>query len=179
MGDAHFVVLDNIHYRGNGRADPSDFRGDGGYEARIGRQQLAWLRNDLRHVPKDRLVFLAMHAPLESYTGEAGNPRTNTVDRRDLFQLLSGRPNLYAVAGHTHTTEHHYFDAEDGFPGPGEIATAGKMATPAGNWFGFIILQTQRNQIILASFFFRVPIKGDRQRVAGRSGVVCFQANEP
>ena len=64
--DALFVVLDNIDYQGNGEADPGDVRGDGGYEARISKRQLRWLRKELEFVDKDRLVFVATHAPLGS-----------------------------------------------------------------------------------------------------------------
>lgn len=45
-GDAYFVVLDNIDYRGNGESDPGDIRGSGGYVARITERQLEWLKND-------------------------------------------------------------------------------------------------------------------------------------
>lgn len=131
-GDALFVVLDNIEYQGNGEADPGDVRGSGGYIANFGRRQLAWLAQELEHVPEERLIFLAMHAPLETYIGEA--PGSTTADRRELFRLLSGRPNLYAVAGHTHTTEHHYFDGDDGFRGPGEFHHH-VLATVSGSWW--------------------------------------------
>jgi 3',5'-cyclic AMP phosphodiesterase CpdA len=131
-GDAHFVVLDNIEYGGSGESDPADYRGNGGYLARIGRRQLAWLESDLEHVPQDKLVFLAMHSPLQTDLGD--NPRTNTQDRRDLFRILAGREHLYAVAGHTHTTEHHYFDSEDGFPGPG-VLHHHVLTTVSGSWW--------------------------------------------
>ena len=131
-GDALFVVLDNIEYQGHGESDPGDVRGSGGYVANLGRRQLAWLAQELRHVPDERLVFLAMHAPLETYLGEA--PGVTTADRRELFELLSGRPNLYAVAGHTHTTEHRYFGEEEGFRGPGEFHHH-VLATVSGSWW--------------------------------------------
>lgn len=130
--DALFVVLDNIEYRGNGEADPGDIRGTGGYIANFGRRQLAWLERELDHVPQDRLIFLAMHAPLETYVDDG--PGVTTADRRSLFELLSGRPNLYAVAGHTHTTEHRYFDEDDGFAGPGDFHHH-VLATVSGSWW--------------------------------------------
>jgi len=130
--DALFVVLDNIEYQGNGQSDPGDVRGNGGYVARLGRRQLAWLEAELEHVPRERLIFLAMHAPLASYLGDA--PGVNTADRRDLFKLLAGRPNLYAVAGHTHTSEHHYFGLDEGFPGPGEFHHH-VLSTVSGSWW--------------------------------------------
>ena len=130
--DALFVVLDNIEYQGNGQSDPGDVRGNGGYVAKIGKRQLTWLRRELAHVPEDRLVFLAMHSPLETYLSDG--PGVTTADRRELFKLLSGRENLYAVAGHTHTTEHRYFGAGDGFEGPGEFHHH-VLATVSGAWW--------------------------------------------
>jgi len=134
VGRAVFVVLDNIHYRGGGEADPGDLRGSGGYEARVSEDQLRWLERELALVPEEKLVFLAMHAPLLSAAGEPGNPRTNTVNRGELLELLEGRPNLYAVAGHTHTTEHHYLGPDEGFPGPGTLHHH-VLATVSGSWW--------------------------------------------
>jgi hypothetical protein len=132
-GDAVFFVLDNIFYQGGGRADPADFRGDGGYVARFDEDQLAWLKAELAHVPQDKLVFLAMHSPLQNDL-DPESARANTQNRRELFALLSGRRHLYAVAGHTHTTEHHYFEAEDGFAGP-EPFHHHVLATVSGSWW--------------------------------------------
>ncbi len=131
-GDALFVVLDNIEYQGNGEADPGDVRGSGGYIANFGKRQLTWLRRELEHVPEDRLIFMAMHSPLETYLSDG--PGVTTQDRRELFKLISGRENLYAVAGHTHTTEHHYFDEEDGLKGPGRLHHH-ILATVSGAWW--------------------------------------------
>ena len=131
-GKVHYVVLDNIDYRGNGASDPADYRGSGGYEAKISERQLRWLENDLAAVPEDRLVFLAMHSPLKTYTGD--RPSSNTTNRKALFKLLSGREHLYAVAGHTHTNEHHYFGKADGFEGPGEFHHH-VLGTVSGSWW--------------------------------------------
>ena len=127
--DSLFVVLDNIDYKGGGEADPADVRGNGGYEARISRQQLRWLREELKHVDQERLVFIATHAPLGSENG------SYATDNRDkLFRLLAGRPNLYSVAGHTHTTDHVYFGKEEGFSGPGKFHHH-VLATVSGAWW--------------------------------------------
>ena len=131
-GEALFVVLDNIEYQGSGQSDPGDVRGNGGYIANFGKRQLTWLRRELAHVPEDRLIFLAMHSPLETYLSDG--PGVTTQDRRELFKLISGRENLYAVAGHTHTTEHHYFGEDDGFKGPGKLHHH-ILATVSGAWW--------------------------------------------
>ena len=127
--DALFVVLDNIDYQGHGEADPGDVRGNGGYEARISKRQLRWLEKELEYVDKDRLVFVATHAPLGSEVTSSA-----TDNRRGLFKLLSGRPNLYSVAGHTHTNNHLYFGEEDGFDGPGTFHHH-VLATVSGSWW--------------------------------------------
>ena len=127
--DALFVVLDNIDYKGGGEADPADVRGNGGYEARISRSQLQWLAEELKHVEQERLVFIATHAPLGSENGSYA-----TDNREKLFRLLAGRPNLYSVAGHTHTTDHVYFDKDDGFAGPGKFHHH-VLATVSGAWW--------------------------------------------
>lgn len=127
--DALFVVLDNIDYKGNGEADPGDVRGNGGYETRISNRQLRWLEKELESVDEDRLIFVATHAPLGIEDG-----RYATDNREQLFRLLSGRANLYSVAGHTHTTNHVYFGEEDGFDGPGTFHHH-VLATVSGSWW--------------------------------------------
>ena len=127
--DALFIVLDNIDYQGNGEADPGDVRGNGGYEARISKQQLRWLEKELEYVDNYRLVFVATHAPLGSE-----DRRYTTENRKGLFRLLAGRPNLYSVAGHTHTTNRVYFGEEDGFDGPGTFHHH-VLATVSGSWW--------------------------------------------
>ena len=127
--DALFVVLDNIDYKGNGEADPGDIRGNGGYEASLSAKQLKWLSKELSYVPNDTLVFVATHAPLGNESGSY-----TTKNRKKLFRLLSGRPNLYSVAGHTHTTDHVYFGEDDGFAGPGQFHHH-VLATVSGSWW--------------------------------------------
>lgn len=132
--DAHFVVLDNIIYEGHGRAAPDDPRGSAGYELGVTDEQLSWLEQDLAFVPPDRLVVLAMHAPLRTHRSDSDDPADNRASRRDLFALLAGREHLYAIAGHTHTTEHHYFGSRDGFAGPG-LLHHHVLATVSGSWW--------------------------------------------
>ncbi|MBO1021425.1 calcineurin-like phosphoesterase family protein [Methylobacterium sp. SD274] len=102
-GKALFLMLDTVHYLGaaSGAGD-----GVGRYEGRIGERQIAFVANMLAQTPKDRLVVIAMHIPL--YTDlNPDDPRQNVMDRERLLDLLGDRPVL-SLAGHTHTTEHHY-----------------------------------------------------------------------
>ena len=51
-GDAVFVVLDNVAYKG-ADPSPSNPRANGGYDGAFGDNQLAWLRAELEHVPSE------------------------------------------------------------------------------------------------------------------------------
>ena len=108
-GQALFLMLDNVRYLGIGTASPGA-RG-GRYEGHFGERQLTFVENMLRDWPRDRLVVVGMHIPLVTDTGSEDWSR-NTIDRDALLALLAGRPSL-SLAGHTHTTEHHYL-GQDG-----------------------------------------------------------------
>lgn len=84
-GDCHFIVLDNIIYNTRKK-----------YEEKISRQQLEWLKQDISHVAKDKLIIVGMHAPAFVRSGRAV---TTNSDR--LFALLEGYQTLL-LSGHSH-----------------------------------------------------------------------------
>ena len=55
------------------------------------------------------------------------DPGQTTLDREDLLRLLAGRPTL-SIAGHTHTTEHHYL-------GDGGAHHHHVMTAVSGSWW--------------------------------------------
>ena len=130
--DAVFVVLDNVRYKGAAPA-PDNPRAYGGYDAALGEAQLAWLEAELEHVPNDRLLVLAMHIPLFTRAGHPGD-RTGVEDRQALFDLLTDYPNLYAMAGHTHTTQHVWIGEEDGYRGE-QAFHHHVLTTVSGSWW--------------------------------------------
>jgi hypothetical protein len=109
-GGVLFLMLDNVDYQG---PDPAKPRSGGEYEGLIGERQLTFIANVLKESPTDRLVVTCMHIPLRTY--QSNNPAENTADYQEFLKLISGRPNTLSLAGHTHTTEHHYFGAQDGY----------------------------------------------------------------
>ncbi len=118
-GDALFLMLDNVAYLGPDPSRPAD-RG-GKYMGEFGSRQLAFVENVLKETAKDRLVVACMHIPLESYVND--DPANGTADRNDFLKLFAGRKVL-SLAGHTHTTEHHYFDIEGGWQHHHHVLTA-------------------------------------------------------
>lgn len=100
-GPVHFVVLDNIYWRGRPPSKAASYYGG------LGEKQLEWLGNDLALVPPERLVVLLMHIPI-----------MHMKDREDLYRLIETRPHCVSFAGHTHAQRHHFLAADDGWGGP-------------------------------------------------------------
>jgi hypothetical protein len=111
-GGVLFLMLDNVEYLGTDRSRP---RRDGKYQGQIGERQRAFIANLLAEQPADRLVVVAMHIPLRTYLNPS-DPGMNTIDRAEFLKLIGERPCV-SFSGHTHTTEHHYFGAADGYAG--------------------------------------------------------------
>ena len=110
-GNALFVMLDNVDYFGAAHklAQPEPH-----YRGHFSPDQLTFVENLLAATPKDRLVVFCMHIPLQTYLGT--DPSRRTVNAADLLKLIGDRPSV-SFAGHTHSTEHHYFGAAEGFTG--------------------------------------------------------------
>lgn len=113
-GRATFIVLNNVTPLPNGRLTSSG----NDYIGRVGPDQLLFTKRLLAELPKDDLVVVSFHIPLVGFDDPA-DVSGQTDDARELMRLLSGRPNTLSLAGHTHTTEHHYLGTDMGFVGPG------------------------------------------------------------
>ena len=99
-GPVVFVALDNVNWGG---AKPA---GTGDYTARLGADQIEFVRNLLPHIPRSKLILFMMHIPLY-----------DTKDREELFRLIEDRPYTMSISGHTHTHEHWFADAQAGWRG--------------------------------------------------------------
>ena len=98
-------MLDDVRYPCNG-IDAHPFCASGAsptYNGVIDARQLTWLRNDLAHVPEDKLLVLNAHIPFVSYTD--ATQRKHQIDNlAKLYAIVGDRPAL-GLSGHTHTTE--------------------------------------------------------------------------
>ncbi|MFN3800163.1 calcineurin-like phosphoesterase C-terminal domain-containing protein [Belliella pelovolcani] len=119
--DVHILVLENILY-----PDPRD---GVGYWGGFREDQLAFVENNLKLVPKDKLVIVAMHIPLfeegDSFRDE---------DRERLFELLKPFPNNFSMSAHTHYQRQDLMGEAYGWHGskPHHHYNAG---TPSGDWY--------------------------------------------
>lgn len=99
-GPVVFVALDNIHWGG---AKPE---GSGTYTSLLGGDQIAFVRNLLSHVPREKLLLFMMHIPLYG-----------TADREELFRLIEDRPYTMSISGHTHWHAHRFLGEAEGWRG--------------------------------------------------------------
>ena len=128
-GGALFILLNNVAPMPAGQLTSTDHD----YRGHISWEQLAFVRNLLDRIPKDQLVVMSMHIPLVGWEDPA-DPSGHTDNAVALLQLLSGRPNTLSLAGHTHTTEHHYLGQESGFAGPG-LHHHHVLTAASGSWW--------------------------------------------
>jgi hypothetical protein len=105
-------MLDDVDYLGPNPAKP---HASGKYEGRLDEAQLEFIRGVLAKTPPETLVVAVLHIPIRTYLDD--ETYQNLVNREALFRLLEVRKYTVSFAGHTHTTEHHYFGAADGWNG--------------------------------------------------------------
>ena len=91
-GNAHIVSMDNVFYVG-GSTPSSNYKGG------ITDQQLEWLRQDLSHVAKDKLVIFCAHMPFRGGTSETDESHMNHAG---VLDLLSEFVEAHIMIGHTH-----------------------------------------------------------------------------
>lgn len=87
QGDVHFVVLNNVYATGKNS-----------YEGRVDEEQLLFLKNDLKHVPKQTTIVISQHIPM-----------AHTRNRDEIFNLLAGYERVLILTGHTHTVNRYFF----------------------------------------------------------------------
>ncbi len=100
FGRVHFVVLDNCDWAIATEKEPARF------VPNFGPDQIEFLTNDLALVPESQLVVLMMHIPI-----------MQAADREQVFRLIENRPLCISISGHTHTHEHHFLSAQQGWRG--------------------------------------------------------------
>ncbi|MFM9873459.1 MAG: calcineurin-like phosphoesterase C-terminal domain-containing protein [Fimbriimonadaceae bacterium] len=114
-GAVNFVVLDNVMYHG---------KDVGGYHGEITYEQLAWLKNLLRYIPKDQLLVIAMHIPI-----------WDTDNRQELYRLIEDRPHTLSFSAHTHYQRHVFLSNAEGWQGTNPHHHL-NHATVCGCWWG-------------------------------------------
>ena len=95
-GKAHFLVLNNVMWD----VDKREYHGE------FGEDQIQFIQNDLKHVPKDKLIVVMMHIPLQ-----------DVLDRHKMLGLLEPFKHTFSMSAHWHRQDHYFMGAEDGWKG--------------------------------------------------------------
>lgn len=86
-GKVHFVCLDNVIYQDVEK-----------YTAGFTDEQVEWLKQDLQHIPDDRLIIVFYHIPLRE---------SNSKNRTEVLELFRRFKNVHLMCGHTHYSENY------------------------------------------------------------------------
>lgn len=117
QGKVHFIVLDNVIYNGEGAKKP--------YVGGLRKDQLQFIENDLKLVPKDYLIVLSMHIPMTSM---------RTADRNRVYSALKDFPYTFSMSAHTHKQKQIFIDKSQGWQQ--EVAHHHfNVGTTSGNWY--------------------------------------------
>src|SRR5690606_41439605 len=98
-----FIVLDDVLY-----PDPRDGKG---YWGGFREDQLEFVKNDLKFVPKDHLIVLAFHIPISEPSGDP----FQDASREALFDLLKPYPHTLSLSAHTHIQRQDFMDKSTGW----------------------------------------------------------------
>lgn len=126
-GKVHFILLDNILY-----PDPRD---NNGYWGGFTKDQLKFIENDLKVVPKDHLIVLGFHIPI-SEPGSGDSFRDE--DRERLFELLKDYPYTLSLSAHTHLQRQDFFTKENGWKNENPHHHY-NVGTTSGDWYSGIL----------------------------------------
>lgn len=115
-GPVHFINIDNVKFFRNTDNQAA-------YSSEVGDRQLAYIKNDLANVPKDKLVVVSFHVPL-----------TEMSDVDKLLNLLGDRPNTLSLSAHTHIQRDDFVGPEHGWHGE-QPHHHHNHATTSGSWW--------------------------------------------
>ncbi len=125
-GDVHFIMLDDVFYPGS-----KDGK-NAGYFAGFRKEQLDFVENDLKFVPKDKLVVIGVHIPF------VGRVRDQSVlrkpDANRLYRLLKDFPHTLSVSAHTHIQHQQFIKRGHGWLQDKDHHHF-NVGTTSGNWY--------------------------------------------
>ncbi|TXF75027.1 calcineurin-like phosphoesterase C-terminal domain-containing protein [Chryseobacterium sp.] len=123
-GNVHFLILDDILY-----PDPRDGKG---YWGGFREDQLKFIENDLKLVPKDKLIVLSFHIQMMAENPEDDHFRLE--DRKKLFSILKPFENVLMMSAHTHKQSQLFYTKGEGWEGAKNLHEY-NAGTTSGDWY--------------------------------------------
>ena len=131
-GRVHFIVLDNVLWRGFAGLGDNGKPKIGNYTGHLTDKILKFVENDLATVDEDRLIVLCTHIPLINPTSE----KHATPQLKQLMQLLSRFSNTVSFSGHTHRNGNYFAGIESGYtPRAATEHHHHNVGTASGSWY--------------------------------------------
>lgn len=127
-GKVHFIVLDDVLY-----PDPRDGKG---YWGGFREDQMQFVENNLKTVPKDYLVVLAFHIP---WSEPSGDPFRD-ADRERIFRALKDFPHTLSLSAHTHLQRQDFLGPQQGWLQE-EPHHHYNVGTTSGDWYSGVLDQ--------------------------------------
>lgn len=121
-GKAHFIVLDDVLY-----PHPITKKG---YWGGFRKDQLDFVRNNLKVVDKDRLIVVSFHIPL--YVGD--EKHFDAQARQELLDALAEFDHVLLLSAHMHTQTHQFYGKEQGWNKP-KLLHEYNVGTTSGDWY--------------------------------------------
>lgn len=102
IGKIHYIMLDNTEYINTGGSQGTV--GSRNYNRRFSAEQLAWLREELKHVDKSTPIVVGCHCPLYSYNSGLGVSIAlqSSADVDNILGCFDGFSSVTFLTGHTH-----------------------------------------------------------------------------
>lgn len=124
-GGASFLFLDDVVYEPS--AKPA-------YVGGLREDQFAFIAQYLQGLRRDRLLVLGLHIPL--FDAAPGRETFRHADRQRLFALLKEFRNVLVLSGHSHTQQHYYHAAAEGWHGASPLHEYNVGANCGAFWSG-------------------------------------------
>lgn len=116
IGKIHYVMINSIEYsRENGKKH---------YRSGLDDEQMQWLEEDLKYIPKDYTIYICGHAQLFKKKGTSpnGSHGKYNINYKRYTELLKQYKRVYSWSGHYHTNYGFDYAGNAKFPGMDHIS---------------------------------------------------------
>ena len=133
-GSVHFIVMDNVVYKGVARDGAGKAR-DGGYTGGLSKQQLDFVKNYAATVPKNERIVICTHIPLIN----PDEVQHGTPEVTELLEILGDHPHTLSFSAHTHYQRTDLVHSQEGATGATHHTHHGhahhNIVTGSGSWY--------------------------------------------
>ena len=107
IGKVHYIMLDNTVYKNDGEPGHSTIAGSRNYDKYFSQDNIAFLKEDLKHVDKSTPIFVGYHCPIRTMAYNAANgwyvnDAISLSRQKELLECFEGYSDVTLLSGHSH-----------------------------------------------------------------------------